>query len=238
MQAEFLWWVNLLADQTPTVVDKAAASDGNTPQAKRRAAAFGAAFCAHMSKLRDAPGAYGQTGLFELLELREECLREFGFRDVYRWAAVAGASGPLRCPPCTAAVLQSRCRAALGAPAPPPSASQRTPPAWPAGLHAQQRQTGCTRAPSTRGRPACLPAPRRNEKERENAAALEVLPDLLRELDDMAPRARLLSLVEGVLAANIFDWGAKACVQLYQVGGAGERWWWHPPPLKLLLAWE
>jgi hypothetical protein len=86
-QAEFHWWVNLLADQTPTVVDKAAASEGNTPQAKRRAAAFGAAFRAHMAKLRDAPGAYGQTGLFELLELREECLREFGFRDVYRCAA-------------------------------------------------------------------------------------------------------------------------------------------------------
>jgi hypothetical protein len=86
-QAEFHWWVNLLADQTPTVVDKAAASEGNTPQAKRRAAAFGAAFRAHMAKLRDAPGAYGQTGLFELLELREECLREFGFRDVYRCVA-------------------------------------------------------------------------------------------------------------------------------------------------------
>ncbi len=56
------------------------------------------------------------------------------------------------------------------------------------------------------------------EKERENSAALEVLPDLLAELDSMAPRPRLLSLVEGVLAANIFDWGASACVQLYQAG--------------------
>jgi hypothetical protein len=30
------------------------------------------------------PGAYGQLGLSDLFEMREECLREFGFSDVYR----------------------------------------------------------------------------------------------------------------------------------------------------------
>lgn len=30
--------------------------------------------------------------------------------------------------------------------------------------------------------------------------------------------ARLLALIEGVLAANIFDWGARACVDLYHKG--------------------
>ena len=49
-------------------------------------------------------------------------------------------------------------------------------------------------------------------------AALEVLPDLLRELDGTPPAARLTALVEGCLAANIFDWGAKACVDLYHNG--------------------
>lgn len=58
----------------------------------------------------------------------------------------------------------------------------------------------------------------RLDKERENTAALQVLPDLLKELDGMAPRERLLALVQGVLAANIFDWGARACVQLYHAG--------------------
>ena len=58
----------------------------------------------------------------------------------------------------------------------------------------------------------------RQDKERENAAALEVLPDLLKELDGTPPRARLTALIEGVLAANIFDWGAKACVDLYHNG--------------------
>lgn len=33
---------------------------------------------------REKPGAYGQLGLADLFELREECLREFGFADVYR----------------------------------------------------------------------------------------------------------------------------------------------------------
>ena len=42
-----------------------------------------------------------------------------------------------------------------------------------------------------------------------------MLPDLLGELDQLAPGERLLALVQGVLAANIFDWGAKACVDLY-----------------------
>ncbi len=32
------------------------------------------------------PGAYGQLGLSDLFEMREECLREFGFADVYRRA--------------------------------------------------------------------------------------------------------------------------------------------------------
>lgn len=41
------------------------------------------------SDLGEKPGAYGQLGLADLFELREECLREFGFPDVYRRANVA-----------------------------------------------------------------------------------------------------------------------------------------------------
>ncbi|KAF5829354.1 hypothetical protein DUNSADRAFT_16199 [Dunaliella salina] len=59
----------------------------------------------------------------------------------------------------------------------------------------------------------------RLEKERENAAALAVLHDLLAELDSLSSlEERLQALVQGALAANIFDWGAKACVALYQAG--------------------
>lgn len=136
--AEMAYWVGVLQDQIPTVVEKAAASENNAAEAVRRAAAFGRAFDLHLTKLRSEPGAYGQLGLADLFELREECLREFGFADVYKL-----------------------------------------------------------------------------DKERENAAALEVLPDLLGELDELPHPARLLALIQGVLAANIFDWGAKACVDLY-----------------------
>lgn len=55
------------------------------PGAVRRAAAFGRAFAGHITRLRGEPHAYGELGLADLFEMREECLREFGFEDVYRW---------------------------------------------------------------------------------------------------------------------------------------------------------
>jgi len=55
-------------------------------------------------------------------------------------------------------------------------------------------------------------------KQRENEASLAVLQDLLMELDSMDEEKRLLALIEGVLAANIFDWGSRACVELYHKG--------------------
>ncbi|XP_022736935.1 pantothenate kinase 2 isoform X4 [Durio zibethinus] len=96
---------------------------------------------ANQKMLMEEPAAYGKLGLANLLELREECLREFQFLDAYR-----------------------------------------------------------------------------SIKLRENEASLAVLPDLLLELDRMDEEARLLTLIEGVLAANIFDWGSRACVDLYHKG--------------------
>ncbi|CAL5411696.1 unnamed protein product [Camellia sinensis] len=93
------------------------------------------------SKLMEDPAAYGKLGLANLLELREDCLREFYFADAYR-----------------------------------------------------------------------------SIKQRENEASLAVLPDLLMEIDSMNEETRLLTLIEGVLAANIFDWGSRACVDLYHKG--------------------
>jgi hypothetical protein len=55
--------------------------------ARRRAAAFARAFGAHVTRLQSEPQAYGELGLADLLEMREEALREFGFLDVYRCAA-------------------------------------------------------------------------------------------------------------------------------------------------------
>ena len=52
----------------------------------------------------------------------------------------------------------------------------------------------------------------------ENETAMQVLPDLLLDLDTMEPSVRLLALIQGVLAANIFDWGSRECVAKYQDG--------------------
>ncbi|PAN13524.1 hypothetical protein GQ55_2G333900 [Panicum hallii var. hallii] len=140
-QDEFKYWFKILSDHLPDLVDKAVASEGGTDDAKRRGDAFAHAFSAHLARLMEEPAAYGKFGLANLLELREECLREFQFVDAYI-----------------------------------------------------------------------------SIKQRENEASLAVLPDLLMELDSMNEEARLLALIEGVLAANIFDWGSRACVELYHKG--------------------
>ncbi|KAL3716877.1 hypothetical protein ACJRO7_008454 [Eucalyptus globulus] len=138
---ELDYWFTVLLEHLPDLVDKAVASEGGTDDAKRRGDAFARAFSAHMARLMEEPAAYGKMGLANLLELREECLREFQFVDAYR-----------------------------------------------------------------------------SIKQRENEASLAVLPDLLMELDSMSEETRLLTLIEGVLAANIFDWGSRACVDLYHKG--------------------
>ncbi|PQP94059.1 pantothenate kinase 2 [Prunus yedoensis var. nudiflora] len=138
---ELEYWFTVLSEHLPDLVDKAVASEGGTDDAKRRGDAFARAFSAHLARLMEEPAAYGKLGLANLLELREECLREFQFVDAYR-----------------------------------------------------------------------------SIKQRENEASLAVFADLLMELDSMTEETRLLTLIEGVLAANIFDWGSRACVDLYHKG--------------------
>ncbi|XP_076906354.1 pantothenate kinase 2-like [Bidens hawaiensis] len=138
---ELEYWFTVLSEHLPDLVDKAVASEGGTDDARRRGNAFARAFSAHLARLMEEPAAYGKLGLANLLELREECLREFNFFDAYRTI-----------------------------------------------------------------------------KQRENEASLAVLPDLLIELDSLSEETRLLTLIEGVLAANIFDWGSRACVDLYHKG--------------------
>ncbi|CAL0305093.1 unnamed protein product [Lupinus luteus] len=139
--SELEYWLKVLSDHLPDLVDKAVASEGGTDDAKKRGDAFAHAFSAHLARLMEEPTAYGKLGLANLLEMREECLREFHFGDAYK-----------------------------------------------------------------------------SIKQRENEASLAVLPDLLMELDGMDEETRLLTLIEGVLAANIFDWGSRACVELYHKG--------------------
>ena len=134
--AELGYWLSVLAAQVPQVVAKAVASEGGGEDAVRRGEALRAALAGHLATLQANPAAYGTLALSDVFELREECLRECGFADVY----------------------------AL-------------------------------------------------DKARENDAALAALPAVLARLDALAPLPRLEAAVAGVLAANIFDWGAAACVE-------------------------
>lgn len=47
-------------------------------------------------------------------------------------------------------------------------------------------------------------------KQRENGVALRCFPGVVRSLDTLGWEERQLALVKGLLAGNVFDWGAKA----------------------------
>jgi type II pantothenate kinase len=139
---ERAYWLGLLDEHLPSLVEKAVRSAGGAEGAAERGAAFEATFRELLRRVLAEPAAYGQLSLAGIFEMREECLRAFQFPDAYR---------PV--------------------------------------------------------------------KDSENAAALAVLPDLLAELDGIAGREeRLRSIIEGVLAGNIFDWGSRASVELYTNG--------------------
>src|SRR5258706_7471129 len=56
-------------------------------------------------------------------------------------------------------------------------------------------------------------------KNRENAAALPLLPEVCRQLDALEGEAQLRAIIEGVFAGNIFDMGAEATAQKFLTGG-------------------
>ncbi|XP_062116259.1 pantothenate kinase 2 isoform X3 [Humulus lupulus] len=82
--SELEYWITVLSEHLPNLVDIAVASEGGIDDAKRRGDAFAHAFSAHLARLIEDPAAYGKLGLANLLELREDCLREFQFVDAYR----------------------------------------------------------------------------------------------------------------------------------------------------------
>jgi type II pantothenate kinase len=57
-------------------------------------------------------------------------------------------------------------------------------------------------------------------KQKENALALPLIPDLLAELDALEGERRLMALVRGIFAGNIFDLGVMATIERFRDGGA------------------
>ena len=60
-------------------------------------------------------------------------------------------------------------------------------------------------------------------KQRENAASLELLPELLTKLDATPPEAQLEKLALGMLAGNVFDLGALPTIDRYRARNIGFR---------------
>ncbi|XP_065296776.1 4'-phosphopantetheine phosphatase [Dermacentor albipictus] len=66
-----------------------------------------------------------------------------------------------------------------------------------------------------------FPDPYFQQKRVENEAALQLLPSRLSQLDAMGWRERQEALVTGLLAGNVFDWGAKEVARLLNSGSFG-----------------
>ena len=64
-----------------------------------------------------------------------------------------------------------------------------------------------------------LDDPYRDLRQRGNEASLAIYPRVVAELDGIAEADRLLALVRGVFAGNIFDMGAMEFVDRYGAGG-------------------
>ena len=56
------------------------------------------------------------------------------------------------------------------------------------------------------------------QKQQENEGALRQLPEHLKSLDSMTGDALQLALAKGLLAGNVFDWGAQEIRKLLETG--------------------
>ncbi|CAH1755830.1 1235_t:CDS:10 [Entrophospora sp. SA101] len=71
---------NVINNEGPLQLEK---QQEDNEDAKRRASTFDTLFRSHLDKLRDQPNMYGAFTVRNSLNLREHCLRELGFSDVF-----------------------------------------------------------------------------------------------------------------------------------------------------------
>nr|CAG8445916.1 2859_t:CDS:10 [Entrophospora candida] len=71
---------NVINNEGPLQLEK---QQEDNEDAKRRASTFDTLFRSHLDKLRDQPNMYGAFTVRNSLDLREHCLRELGFSDVF-----------------------------------------------------------------------------------------------------------------------------------------------------------
>ncbi|KAI8612374.1 fumble-domain-containing protein [Chytriomyces sp. MP71] len=77
------YWIDLLDTNLKDLVKMVVQWQGHTENAEARAAGFETIYRDHLQRLRKEPNAYGVLSIRSLLNLREQCLREMGFNDIF-----------------------------------------------------------------------------------------------------------------------------------------------------------
>jgi uncharacterized protein with ATP-grasp and redox domains len=90
------YWIDVLERNLHILVKLArewtsdSENDGqNQDDVQSRASSFDTLFRSHLTRLRDQPNMYGALTVRSLLNLREQCLHELGFPDIFSKAKVA-----------------------------------------------------------------------------------------------------------------------------------------------------
>jgi len=77
------YWINVFVEHTPSITRLAAESQGDTPDARRRAEAFRARFMSILEAVGNDHTSHGPLSILLLCDLRRRCLIDHGFDDPY-----------------------------------------------------------------------------------------------------------------------------------------------------------
>ncbi|KAJ3213487.1 hypothetical protein HDU67_002821 [Dinochytrium kinnereticum] len=77
------YWIDLLGKNLHDLVEMVIEWQGSSESSKTRASSFENMYRDHLQRLRKEPNAYGPLSVRSLLNLREQCLREMGFVDIF-----------------------------------------------------------------------------------------------------------------------------------------------------------
>ncbi|XP_067943984.1 4'-phosphopantetheine phosphatase-like [Watersipora subatra] len=135
------YWLACFTDSLPKFTQKAIESQDLVAGAKERAELFKAEYLSILSNLSENPTAYGSLTVRSLLDMREQCLHNAHFTDIYL-----------------------------------------------------------------------------KDKQQENEQCLVLFKDRINQLDQLDVYERWIQLARGVLAGNLFDWGAAAVVRMLEAG--------------------
>jgi len=77
------YWLQCFTESLPKFTDRAIASQANAPDVDLRAEKFREKFLSRLQMMDSQPFAFGNLTVRSLLDMREHCLVEFDFHDVY-----------------------------------------------------------------------------------------------------------------------------------------------------------